>query len=87
VVLVHHPRPAMHARSLGEEVRSRLAAHASPSLQRSVLVAAKTRAERHGGSRYWSPSELRRLLADAGYDELVVDSGRPIIVLARRPVD
>jgi SAM-dependent methyltransferase len=84
LLLVHHPRPDLHALPLREEVRVRLGPRGAISAGRVFLITAKAWAERNGGSRYWSPDELRGMLRSSGYQELSVEPGRPIVIHARR---
>lgn len=84
LLVVHHPRPQLHARPLREEIRVRLGPDGAGSPGRLFLVAAKAWAERNGASRYWSPGELCGMLRRSGFQEPSVDAGRPIIVHAVR---
>ena len=50
-----------------------------------AMVAAKSWAERTGGTRYWTVEEMERLLVDSRYRIVSVASRSPIIVVAERP--
>lgn len=85
LVVVHYPRPPLHDLPLLGEVRARLARSGTRGPFAFGMVAAKSWAERSGGTRYWTVEELERLLVDGRYRIVSVASRSPIIVVAERP--
>jgi ubiquinone/menaquinone biosynthesis C-methylase UbiE len=84
LVLVHHPRPALHRFPFGHELRVRAGRLPSPSPAQVALVAAKAWAERRDGA-YWSPAELRAMLDAAGYALVSLAEAPSLLAVAERP--
>lgn len=84
-VLLHAPKPVYHALPLVVEVRQRIQYLKHKTIRTIALVALKSWAERFGGTRYWSEAELRTMLKAQHFALLALDSGPPILVVARKP--
>ena len=85
LVAVHYPRPPIHDLPLLDEVRARLAGSGARGPFAFAMVAAKSWAERTGGTRYWTVEELEELLVESRYRIVSLASRSPIIVVAERP--
>jgi hypothetical protein len=84
LLLVHYPRPVLHALPLRDEVKARLGPRGRGSPARALLVTPKIWAERQRVTRCGSPDELCSMLGSCGYPVLTVDPGPPIVIVAER---
>lgn len=85
LVVVHYPRPPLHALPLLAEVKTRLTRSGARGPVAFAMVAAKSWSERVGATRYWMTEELERLLLESGYGTVSTVSLSPIIAVAERP--
>lgn len=85
LVLLHVPKPKSHEMPLRHEIRRRIDHLETKTLWKMALVTAKCWAERTGGTRYWTATELREMLQANRYHVLSVDDGPPLIVVAEKP--
>jgi ubiquinone/menaquinone biosynthesis C-methylase UbiE len=87
LVVLHAPRPAYRTGSLRDEVRQRAAQVQRTTVRTVALIAVKSWAERVGATRYWTEDELSRLLETQHYEAVGMESGPPIMAVARKPKD
>jgi ubiquinone/menaquinone biosynthesis C-methylase UbiE len=84
LVLVHHPRPKLHALPLGQELRVRAGRVREASVAQVALITAKAWAERRGGT-YWTVDEVREMLGGAGFEVASLVEQPSIVAVARVP--
>jgi ubiquinone/menaquinone biosynthesis C-methylase UbiE len=85
LLVLHVPKPAYHDLPFVEEIRLRRRYLKRKTVRNIALLALKSWGERIGGTRYWTPSELQRMLEAQHYEIQSLDAGPPILVVAKKP--
>jgi ubiquinone/menaquinone biosynthesis C-methylase UbiE len=84
LLLLHYGPSDLHRLPFWREVRQRIAKTGVRQPWRVGLVALKSWAERSGMTRYWTATELQKMVLTLGYSVVSVSDSRPIILLAER---
>jgi ubiquinone/menaquinone biosynthesis C-methylase UbiE len=87
LVLLHVPQSQSRERSAQESIAIRRRGLEARPIWKTVLIAIKAWAEHSSNLWYWSVAELQQLLMGCHFENLSVDPGPPILIVAQKPAD
>lgn len=85
LVLLHVPRSQAHERSAQETIAFRRRGLEARPIWKTVLIAIKAWSEHASNIWYWSVAELQQLLMGCHFENLALDPGPPILIVAQKP--